>query len=107
MPLKQRSVVLGVSGSIAAYKAADLVSKMVQRGAEVSVVMTKSAEQFVGPLTFQTLTQRRVFRDQFDACRIPEMPHPQLPKAEGDQKILRPLDHRQFFRSDGLLVGDA
>jgi len=64
--VKGREIVVGVSGSIAAYKAADVVSKLVQRGAGVTVVMTRAATHFVGPLTFQALTRRRVFSDQFD-----------------------------------------
>ncbi len=63
--LRNRVVVLGVTGSIAAYKSADVASRLVQGGAEVTVVMTRAAAAFVGPLTFQALTRRRVFIDQF------------------------------------------
>jgi phosphopantothenoylcysteine decarboxylase/phosphopantothenate--cysteine ligase len=58
-------VLLGVTGGIAAYKAADLCSKLVQRGAAVSVVMTSAAEKFIGPSTFEALTGRPVIRDMF------------------------------------------
>ncbi|HUG14084.1 MAG TPA: bifunctional phosphopantothenoylcysteine decarboxylase/phosphopantothenate--cysteine ligase CoaBC [Thermomicrobiales bacterium] len=58
--LLNRRVVLGVSGGIAAYKAADLASKLVQAGARVDVVMTRSATEFVRPLTFEALTKRPV-----------------------------------------------
>lgn len=54
-------VLLAVTGGIAAYKAADLSSKLIQAGAGVSVAMTESAQQFIAPLTFQTLSGRRVF----------------------------------------------
>jgi phosphopantothenoylcysteine decarboxylase/phosphopantothenate--cysteine ligase len=53
-------ILLGVTGGIAAYKAADLASKLVQAGAAVSVVMTRSARKFVGPTTFEALTNRPV-----------------------------------------------
>lgn len=64
--LRGKEVVLGVTGSIAAYKAAEVASRLVQRGAGVTVVMTRAAAQFVGPLTFQALTRRRVLIDPFD-----------------------------------------
>lgn len=65
-PLRGQEAVLGVTGSIAAYKAAEVASRLVQRGAGVTVVMTRAATRFVGPLTFQALTRRRVLVDEFD-----------------------------------------
>jgi phosphopantothenoylcysteine decarboxylase/phosphopantothenate--cysteine ligase len=53
-------ILLGVTGGIAAYKAADLASKLVQAGASVSVVMTRSARKFIGTTTFEALTNRPV-----------------------------------------------
>ena len=64
--MTNREILLGVSGGIAAYKAADLCSKLVQGGAGVTVVMTPSAKQFVGPTTFEALTGRPVYSDMFD-----------------------------------------
>lgn len=58
--LTGKHIVLGVSGSIACYKAADLASALVQRGAEVQVVMTAAAQHFISPLTFESLTHRPV-----------------------------------------------
>ena len=58
-PLESREVVVGVTGGIAAYKAAELVSRLRQRGAAVTVVMTVAATQFVRPLTFAALSARR------------------------------------------------
>jgi phosphopantothenoylcysteine decarboxylase / phosphopantothenate---cysteine ligase len=66
-PLSGRRIVLGVTGSISAYKAADLCSKLRQAGAVVEVVMTPAATQFVAPLTFQSLTGRAVVVDMFAA----------------------------------------
>ena len=60
-----RKVLLGVTGSVAAYKACELVRLFVKNGDEVTVVMTKAATEFVTPLTFQTLSRNPVFVDQF------------------------------------------
>jgi phosphopantothenoylcysteine decarboxylase len=60
-------IVVGVTGSIAAYKAADLVSKLAKRGFEVHVVMTHGAQEFIAPLTFQTLSKNPVVTSVFDA----------------------------------------
>ena len=58
-----KHLLLGVTGSIAAYKAADLASKLTQAGAQVDVILTSGAEKFVTPLTFQSVTGRRAFTD--------------------------------------------
>lgn len=63
--MQDRELLLGVTGGIAAYKTADLCSKLVQAGAAVTVVMTESAERFIGPTTFEALTGRPVYRDLF------------------------------------------
>ena len=60
-----RKVLLGVTGSIAAYKACELIRLFVRNGDDVTVVMTKAATEFVTPLTFQTLSRNPVFVDQF------------------------------------------
>jgi phosphopantothenoylcysteine decarboxylase len=61
-----KSIILGVAGSIAAYKAADLTSKLVKRGHAVFVVMTENATSFVAPMTFQTLSKNPVTSGVFD-----------------------------------------
>ncbi len=58
-----KRITLGVTGSIAAYKAADLASKLTQAGAQVDVILTGAAEKFVTPLTFQSVTGRRAYID--------------------------------------------
>jgi len=63
--LKGSRIVLGTSGGIGCYKAADLTSALVQDGADVTVVMTENAQKFVTPLTFQTLSRRRVYTGLF------------------------------------------
>ncbi len=62
-PLENKTILLGVTGSIAAYKAADLASKLHQAGAKVDVVLTAGAEHFITPLTFQSVTGRKAYTD--------------------------------------------
>lgn len=64
--MKDREILIGVTGGIAAYKTADLVSKLVQEGAGVSVIMTDSACKLVAPKTFEALTRRPVRTEVFD-----------------------------------------
>ena len=59
-------IIVGVTGSIAAFKAADLVSKLVKADCDVHVVMTKGAQKFIAPLTFQTLSRNSVVTDVFE-----------------------------------------
>jgi len=61
--LSGKNIILGVTGSIAAYKAADLASKLTQAGAHVDAILTTSAEKFITPLTFQSVTGRRAYTD--------------------------------------------
>jgi phosphopantothenoylcysteine decarboxylase/phosphopantothenate--cysteine ligase len=65
-PLAGKRLILGVTGSIAAYKAAYLLRELTRLGAEVTVCLTEHARQFVGPLTFRTLSGRPVLSDLFD-----------------------------------------
>ncbi|MBO6129353.1 MAG: bifunctional phosphopantothenoylcysteine decarboxylase/phosphopantothenate--cysteine ligase CoaBC [Pseudobutyrivibrio sp.] len=64
--LKGKCVVLGVTGSIAAYKIANLASSLVKLGADVNVIMTKNATNFINPITFETLTSNKCLVDTFD-----------------------------------------
>jgi Phosphopantothenoylcysteine synthetase/decarboxylase len=73
-----REIVVGVTGGIAAYKTAALVSQLVQAGASVTVVTTAAAEQFVGPATFAALTGRPVARKVFDEAQFPLGAHIEL-----------------------------
>lgn len=61
--LSNKRITLGVTGSIASYKAADLASKLTQAGAQVDVILTSAAEKFITPLTFQSVTGRRAYTD--------------------------------------------
>ena len=71
-------VLLGVTGGIAAYKSAEIVRRLRERGAEVQVVMTAGARQFVTPLTFQALSGRPVRSDLWDDAAEAAMGHIEL-----------------------------
>ena len=73
-----REIIVGVTGGIAAYKTAMLVSQLVQNGAGVTVVMTEAAQQFVGQATFAALTGRPVATKIFDETHFPLGAHIQL-----------------------------
>lgn len=73
--LKGREIVVGVCGGIAAYKVADVVSKLVQLGAGVTVAMTAEAQKFVAPLTFEALSGRPVRTDTFDLVDTADPQH--------------------------------
>lgn len=64
--IKDKNILLGITGGIAAYKACALTSKLTQAGAHVKVIMTESATEFVSPLTFQALSRNPVYTDTFD-----------------------------------------
>ncbi|MCI7804518.1 MAG: bifunctional phosphopantothenoylcysteine decarboxylase/phosphopantothenate--cysteine ligase CoaBC [Oscillospiraceae bacterium] len=66
--LKGKSVLIGITGGIAAYKIAGLCSSLVKLNAETDVMMTQNACQFITPLTFETLTNRKCMTDTFDRC---------------------------------------
>lgn len=74
LPLAGKEILLAVGGGISAYKSADLVSKLVQSGAGVTVIMTHAGTKFVAPLTFQALSGRPVRVDLFD---LPDSSDPQ------------------------------
>src|SRR5204862_7120371 len=72
-PLQDAEIVVGVGGGIAAYKACELVRLFIKAGAKVQVVMTRRATKFVGPLTFQALTGRKVFTNLFSLTQESEI----------------------------------
>lgn len=76
--LEGKSIVLGVTGSIAAYKAIDIASQLTQLKAKVDVLITREARQFVTPLTFRAITGRPVFSDMFDATMEQGVTHVSL-----------------------------
>jgi phosphopantothenoylcysteine decarboxylase/phosphopantothenate--cysteine ligase len=87
--MSQRNVVLGVTGSIAAYKAVDLASRLTQSGVVVHTVMTKSATQLVGPATFRAITGRPVSTEMFELTNPFAIEHVSLADA-ADLVIVAP-----------------
>jgi phosphopantothenoylcysteine decarboxylase/phosphopantothenoylcysteine decarboxylase/phosphopantothenate--cysteine ligase len=80
---------LGVTGSIAAYKAADLIGILTRDGFRVDVIMTRGAEAFLTPLTFQTLSKRRVYTDVFQEDDPSEVKHIELAR-KADLLLIAP-----------------
>ncbi len=89
--LKGKTVVLGVSGSIAAYKSAMLASLLVKNHAEVHVIMTRNAANFINPVTFETLTSHKCLIDTFDRNFEFNVEHVSLAKA-ADIFVVAPAD---------------
>ncbi|HEX9116425.1 MAG TPA: bifunctional phosphopantothenoylcysteine decarboxylase/phosphopantothenate--cysteine ligase CoaBC, partial [Anaerolineae bacterium] len=88
--LAGKHVLLGITGGIAAYKAADLCSKLIRAGAEVDVIMTEGATQFMTPLTFSALTGRPARLDMWHSPGGQPIPHVQM-AASADLVIVAPL----------------
>ena len=88
-PLENKRVILGVTGSIACYKALDLASKMVQAGALVDTVMSYGATQFVTPLAFRSITHREVVTDLFDTNSTYSIEHIELAQ-QADIVVIAP-----------------
>jgi len=79
--LSNKTIVLGITGSIAAYKAAEIASQLTQAGAKVNVIMTKEAIQFISPVTFRAVTGRPVVTEMFDLDSEFSIEHVSLAKA--------------------------
>ncbi len=75
-----KNIILGVTGSIAAYKGADIANILTKRGYNVDVIMTKSAMEFITPLTFQSLTKNKVYWNMFEEITPKEIKHISLAK---------------------------
>ena len=78
--LKNKNIVLGVTGGIAAYKACEIISKLKKEGANVYVIMTKNACQFITPLTLMTLSKNKVIVDMFEIPNNYDVEHISLAK---------------------------
>lgn len=87
--LKDKCILLGVSGGIAAYKAAELASRLKKAGARVKVIMTENATKFISPLTFESLTGNKCFTDTFDRNFEFKVEHIELAK-EADILVVAP-----------------
>jgi phosphopantothenoylcysteine decarboxylase/phosphopantothenoylcysteine decarboxylase/phosphopantothenate--cysteine ligase len=84
-----RHVVLGVTGSVAAYKAAEIARQLVKAGCRVHVILTESAQEFITPLTFQSLTKEKVHTHMFERVDAPDIHHISLAK-QADLVLLAP-----------------
>ncbi len=80
LTLNRKKILLGVSGSIAAYKSVEILRRLQEAGAEVRVIMTSSAQKFIQPLTFEALSQHRVYTDLFPKSGDPDVIHVHLGK---------------------------
>ena len=89
MELTGKRIALGITGGIAAYKAAELVRLLVKQGASVQVAMTDAATHFVTPTTFQALSGNRVFTDQWDTSVANSMAHINFSR-EADLLLIAP-----------------
>lgn len=87
--LKGKKIVLGITGGIAAYKSAALTSLLIKSGADVQVIMTEHAREFIAPLTFEALTNRRCLTDTFDRNHEYSTEHVALAK-EADAVLIAP-----------------
>ncbi|MDB5881797.1 MAG: phosphopantothenate synthase [Ramlibacter sp.] len=87
--LAGKHFVLGLSGGIACYKAAELCRALIKEGATVQVVMTEAAEQFITPVTMQALSGRKVYGSQWDSREPNNMPHINLSR-EADAIVIAP-----------------
>ena len=90
MDLKGKCVLLGVSGGIAAYKMANVASALRKLGADVEVIMTRNATQFITPITFETLTGHKCMVDTFDRDFKFEVTHISLAKKADVILVARP-----------------
>ena len=84
-----KHIILGITGSIAAYKAADLANTLTKEGISVHTIMTESACKLITPLTFQTLTKNKVHTDMFDEYKPSEVQHISLAK-QADLMLIAP-----------------
>lgn len=103
--LEGYEVLLCVTGGIACYKAADLASKLVQAGTGVTVAMTDAAQEFVRPLTFQTLTGRRVYTSMWQSTEYYSSGHISLTEA-ADLMIVAPATANILAKMAGGIADD-
>jgi len=103
--LEGREVLVCVCGGVAAYKTCEVVSKLVQRGAGVTVAMSRAARKFVGRATFEALTARRVLTGLWDESLIADSPHIRA-TAETDAALVAPATANIIGKIAGGLADD-
>lgn len=84
-----KNIVLGITGSISAYKAADIANALTKEGSSVYTVMTRAAERFITPLTLQTLTKNKVYTDMFELDEPSQVAHIAL-ASKADLVLIAP-----------------
>jgi phosphopantothenoylcysteine decarboxylase/phosphopantothenate--cysteine ligase len=109
--LRDKQIILGITGGIAAYKAAEVASRLVKAGTTVDVVMTEAATKFVTPLTFQALTHRPVITEMFALLRETEIGHVSLAQR-ADLLIIAPATANTIAKlaaglADNMLTATA
>ncbi len=103
--LKNKTVVLGVTGGIAAYKAAEITSRLVKLGADVKVIMTEHAQEFIAPLTFQAISNNPVTIDMFAPPSRWDVEHISLAKA-ADLFIIAPATANVIGKMNAGIADD-
>ena len=100
-----KNILLCVTGSIAAYKAAELANRFVKEGINVDVVMTESAQEFITPLTFQSLTKNRVYTSMFEEYEPDQIEHIALAK-KADVCLVAPATANIIGKLAGGIADD-
>ena len=103
--VQDKTIVLGVTGSIAAYKAVEIASKLTQEGARVNVVMSKAAQEFVTPLTFRSITLRPVVTEMFDLASEFSIEHVALAE-QADLVVIAPATANIIAKLAGGIADD-
>src|SRR3954447_26311825 len=103
--LRGREIIVAVCGGIAAYKIADVVSKLVQLGSGVTVAMTAEAQQFITPLTFEALSGRKVRTSTFDLVDSGDTQHIKLTER-GDLMLVAPATNNIIAKVAAGLTDD-
>ena len=104
--IKAKHIVLGVCGGIAAYKSVELLRLLVKQGAQVRVIMTKNARQFVGPLTFEALSGRKVCDDLFGVSEDASIGHIKWAE-EADAVVIAPATANMIGKLANGIADDA
>lgn len=103
--LKGKTILIGVTGSIAAYKTASLCSMLKKQGAEIHVMLTKNGEKFIGPATFEALTRTPCLTDTFDSRSLTEIPHISLAE-KADLVLIAPASANIIGKIAGGIADD-
>lgn len=101
----KKTIILGVTGSIASYKAADIISHLVKKGYEVFVIMTKKAKEFIPSLTLQTLSGNKVYSDMFEIPEEWDTKHISLAK-KADLILIAPATANIIGKLSGAICDD-